>query len=120
MTHLYYYITAGLEVDKTSRIYIVKVGHGKQADRDFLFLVAYAADHGHYFELRSETTSEFIMMLHQTLVDDSQMVFVSARDLVRAFKRGENIDRDQESLEQAHRQRIIIDSAYRASCLSKR
>lgn len=89
MSHLYYYIEAGSSLDLESRFLIVSVGRGVQADRDYLFLLAYAVEHGCYFELRSAASSVFV-----SRVADSLGVFllpfraVTARQLAHSLRAG--------------------------------
>lgn len=91
MTHYWYYIAAGNILDETTRFFRVKVGHGAQADRDFLWLTAYATNHGHYFELVSDSSTQFVDRCQMSLsefADCSLERLISARDLVRHFKAG--------------------------------
>lgn len=87
MVHLHYYITAGDTIDETTRIFVVSVGTTAQANRDYLFLTAHAVTHGHYFELKSKESAEFVSrLLRENHVPESSMTPVKARDLVRAIK----------------------------------
>lgn len=94
MTHNYYFIDAGRIIDSNTKFYLVAVGTSKQADRDFLYLTAYAADHQCYFERVSEHTDAFVQRIAQSIAPVDKlapmaslnMQHVSARELVRCLK----------------------------------
>lgn len=87
MTHYYYYIIAGAQLDENARIYKVGVGSSKQGRRDYLFLTAFAVEHGHYFEMVSGKTDDFVHRVTLSLggVLPSIMV-LSSREMVRYLK----------------------------------
>lgn len=114
MTRIYHYVLAGTVVNGTSQIYKVSIGTGAQARRDFLFLTAYSVDHGHYFEIQSVRSSEFIHKL-QTSLDDIILPIqhVSARELVRALKAGTIPDHSQSMSAAALIQEKILNAGWR-------
>lgn len=87
MTHYYYYIIAGAQCDENTRLFKVGVGSSKQGQRDYLFLTAFAVEHGHYFELVSDKTDDFVHRVTLSLggVLPSIMV-LSSREMVRYLK----------------------------------
>lgn len=87
MTHYYYYIIAGAQCDENTRLFKVGVGSSKQGQRDYLFLTAFAVEHGHYFELVSDKTDLFVHRVTLSLggVLPSIMV-LSSREMVRYLK----------------------------------
>ena len=99
MTHYYYLIIAGALLDETTEFYKVGVGTTRQADRDFLFLTAFAASHNYYFEKVDVESSDFYLRCqksvagggdpHGTLTTRAHCV--SARELVRALKKSEAV-----------------------------
>lgn len=89
MTHYHLYIEAGRMIDENSHFYKVGIGTSQQADRDYLFLVAHAANHGHYFAIWSDEVSDFLAKVKKSLnLDFVPLQPISARDLVRHFKAG--------------------------------
>lgn len=117
MVHYYYYIEAGTQVDNTSTIYNVTIGTCQQAQRDFLFLTSHAVEHGHYFEIRSAASTDFVSRIRHS-VDATGITIVqsSARDLVRYFKGKAGLPLTPEQLKAAHRTRFATDIDYRISC----
>lgn len=87
MKHYFYYIIAGAQCDENTRLFKVGVGTSKQGNRDYLFLAAFAVDHGHYFELVNDKTDDFVHRLTLSLggVLPSIMV-LSSREMVRYLK----------------------------------
>lgn len=87
MTHFHYYIIAGAQCDENTRLFKVGVGSSKQGRRDYLFLTAFAVDHGHYFELVNDKTDNFVRKVTLSLggVLPSIMV-LSSREMVRYLK----------------------------------
>ena len=97
MTHYYYLICAGAQVDQNTQFFRVGVGTSRQANSDFLFLTAAAVDKGWYFERVSEVSDEFIRKLADSLYPDNEgtkMIRLKIRqclirDVVRSIKKGE-------------------------------
>jgi len=87
MTHYHYYIIAGAQCDENTRLFKVGVGSSKQGSRDYLFLTAFAVEHGHFFELVSAKTDDFVRRVTLSLggVLPSIMV-LSSREMVRYLK----------------------------------
>lgn len=113
MTHYHYYVTAGDQVDATSCIYLVAVGHGRQADRDYLFLMANSVNCGHYFAIRSSESSDFIVRLQEsTLPDILPVIKIKARDLVRNIKASLREPLSAASLHNAHHMRNYLSTQY--------
>lgn len=122
MTHYHYYITAGRQLDTTSKIYLVGVGTSRQADRDYLFLLSHATTAGHYFELRNQDTTNFVTRVQNQLNDEADaahqphptMQMIKIRDLVRSIKAQVALPLTSCSLHNAHEIRNLIDGSYRA------
>ena len=114
MTHLYYYIVAGKECDETTRIFSVSIGQGKQAQRDFLTLTALSVDLGHFFEIRSDSSSEFVMRLLESLKPyNVSLQRITARQCVKFLKSCENVPLNPGCLHAAHQQRNALNLDYR-------
>lgn len=96
MTHYYYLICAGAQVDQNTQFFRVGVGASRQANSDFLFLTAAAVDNGWYFERVSGKSDEFIRKLADSLyptTDGTSLLRLQVRqclvrDVVRSIKRG--------------------------------
>lgn len=89
MTTMYYYICAGRVLDETARFFQVAVGTTRQATRDYLALVAHAVDHGHYFELRSRDTIDFVSRCLDSMKHCKPAPIlqrVTARELIRNLR----------------------------------
>lgn len=87
MTHFYYYIEAGRELSTDSNFFRVAVGTNAQAQRDYLFLIAYSVEHAHYFERFSPDSDSFISRVAESIqVPRLPFVQLTARQLVRYFK----------------------------------
>lgn len=105
MTHYYYLICAGAQVDTNSRFFRVGVGTSRQANSDFLFLTAAAVDKGWYFEKVSAASDDFVRKLAESLyptTDGTSLLRLQVkqcliRDVVRAIKRGETLPSDVNS-----------------------
>lgn len=114
MTHLYYYILAGKECDETTRIFSVSIGQSKQARRDFLTLTALSVDHGHFFEIRSESSSEFVMRLLESLKPYNVSIQrITARQCVKFLRSCEAVPLNPGCLHAAHQQRNALNLDYR-------
>lgn len=94
MTHYYYLIAAGRVIDDTTKYYKIAVGTSKQANRDYLTILALASEKNWYFEIVSPKSTEFVTKIAES-VAGSQVTLpllslhfqkMSARDFVRAQK----------------------------------
>lgn len=102
MTHYYYLICAGSQVDQDSLFFRVGVGTSSQANRDFLFLTAQAVDKGWYFERVSAASDDFVRKLAESLyptTDGTSLLRLQVkqclvRDVVRSIKRDEALPSD--------------------------
>lgn len=105
MTHYYYLICAGAQVDENTQFFRVGVGTSRQANSDFLFLTAAAVDKGWYFERVSAASDDFVRKLAESLyptTDGTSLLRLQVkqcliRDVVRAIKRGETLPSDVNS-----------------------
>ena len=122
MTHYHLYIQAGAVVDETSVVYKVGIGTSKQANQDYLFLTAYAVEHGHYFTLWSNESVEFYLRVQQSVAPiELYPKAISSRDLVRQFKTQLANPLDQSALHGRHKFRMQTSLNYRiSSILAKR
>lgn len=117
MTHYYYYIECGATVNSESTIYKVGVGTSDQAQRDYLFLTSHAVDAGHYFEIVSDTSTNFINRIQNSVFPYQVSIkAISARNLVRYFKGLGGMPLSPEQLHAAHSARFATDIDYRISC----
>lgn len=97
MTHYHLLIVAGRSIDDSTQFYKVAVGTSRQADRDYLYLVAFCANHNYYFHLWDAGTADFFERICRSLdpshdglsIVRQRLQVVRARDIVRAFKRCE-------------------------------
>lgn len=102
MTHYYYLICAGPQVDQNTQFFRVGVGTSRQANSDFLFLTAAAVDKGWYFERVSAVSDDFVRKIAESLyptTDGTSLLRLQfkqclVRDVVRAIKRGEALPSD--------------------------
>lgn len=114
MNSYYLYIQAGAIIDESASFYKVAVGTSRQANRDYLFLLAHAEQHAHYFELWSADVAEFVNKIAQSLCRDSlPLQLVKARDLVRCLKAAESMPLSAAFLHNQHQLRNILDTNYR-------
>ena len=122
MVHYYYYVSAGVQCDESTRIWKVAVGTSKQCQRDYAFLVAHALQHGHYFEVVSSLSDEFVKRLRHSLAQfNVQLEWLSCRDLCRELRQVTATPCAAGSLASAHRQRKSLNLNYRISSnLSRR
>lgn len=105
MTHYYYLICAGTQVDQNTQFFRVGVGTSRQANSDFLFLTAAAVDKGWYFERVSAASDDFVRKIAESLYPDDEgtkMLRLKfrqclVRDVVRAIKKGEALPTDVNS-----------------------
>lgn len=122
MKTYYLYIEAGAQIDKDSKFYKVGVGTSKQATRDYLYLIAYSVQHGHYFEKWSSEVATFLNQVAGSMNQKSvTLMGADARDLVRQFKAFQAVPLSAHSLRAAHQLRMVTDTDYRISSnLAKR
>ena len=121
MTHYYYYIDTGRQIDATTKFYRVAVSSSKQGDRDYLYLLARASDCGHYFARDSADVSAFLQRIAKSLYGSSccdaisrlNVQMVKARDLVRAFKASVSLPLSQVALSNHNDQMNALNSCYR-------
>jgi len=105
MTHYYYLICAGTQVDLNTQFFRVGVGTSRQANSDFLFLTAAAVDKGWYFERVSAASDDFVRKIAESLYpgdEGTKMLRLKfrqclVRDVVRAIKKGEALPTDVNS-----------------------
>ena len=105
MTHYYYLICAGAQVDLNTQFFRVGVGTSRQANSDFLFLTAAAVDKGWFFERVSAASDDFVRKIAESLyptTDGTSLLRLQVkqclvRDVVRAIKKGEALPTDVNS-----------------------
>lgn len=116
MVHYYYYVSAGAQCDEFTRIYKVAVGTSKQCQRDYAFIMAYALEHGHYFEVVSSRSDEFVKRLRHSLVQfNVQLEWLSCRDLSALLRSAVTSPLSPDALHTAHQQRTTLNLTYRIS-----
>lgn len=116
MVHYYYYVSAGAQCDSRTKIYKVAVGTTKQCQRDYSFLMAFALQHGHYFEIVSRESDDFIIKLRHSLVEfNVQMDWLSCRDLVQELRDTVSHTLDSAVLRSNHLQQKALNLNYRIS-----
>lgn len=123
MTSCYYYIMAGAVIDSTTRIYSVACGTSTQANRDFLFLTAYAVQHGHYFEIRSNNSTNFISSIldnYKGILTEPAIQRVSSRELVRSIKSSTEISAAQNVLDNQNHVLHYLSLDYRTAKFFRR
>lgn len=123
MTSYYYYIMAGAVIDSTTRIYSVACGTSTQANRDFLYLTAYAVQHGHYFEIRSTKSTDFISRIldnYKGILTEPAIQRVSSRDLVRSLKSSSEIPAAQNVLDNQNHVLHYLSLDYRTAKFFRR
>lgn len=112
---IFYFIDAPGEVNlETSRFYQVQISSSKQGDRDFLYLIAYAAENSAFFEVRSLESTAFINRIANSLaVDFLPFVSIKARALVSALKKGVAVPLDASAIASKNHLRFINSLDYR-------
>lgn len=123
MTSCYYYIKAGAVIDGTTRIYSVACGTSTQANRDYLYLTAYAVQHGHYFEIRSNNSTNFISSIldnYKGILNEPAIQRVSARELVRNLKSSTEIPAAQNVLDNQNHVLHYLSLEYRTAKFCRR
>ena len=123
MTSCYYYIKTGAVIDSTTRIYSVACGTSTQANRDFLFLTAYAVQHGHYFEIRSNNSTNFISRIldnYKGILTEPAIQRVSSRELVRSMKSSTEIPAAQNVLDNQNHVLHYLSLEYRTAKFCRR
>lgn len=118
MTSCYYYIKAGTVIDSTTRIYSVACGTSTQANRDYLFLTAYAVQHGHYFEIRSQNSTDFISRIldnYKGVLTEPAIQRVTSRELVRSLKSSIEIPAAQSVLDNQNHVLNYLSLEYRTA-----
>lgn len=121
MTHFWYLICAGREIDETTKFFRVGVSTSQQGDRDFLFLTAFAESHDYFFYKDSAAVSDFVMKCIKSLTLDggkpdfvsNKIQLVKARDLVRAIKASEALPLSQAQLSNFNHQAHFLSLNYR-------
>lgn len=120
MKHSYLYIEAEREIDETSKFFRVWVGTSHQANRDYLFLLAYATNNNYFLQSTSSVTDEYLLNIAKSLpnfesrfpLENLNLQHVQIRDLVRAIKGNEAIKRNAQTKNFSSAQREMLDSAY--------
>lgn len=123
MTSCFYYIMAGTVIDSTTRIYSVACGTSTQANRDFLFLTAFAVQHGHYFEIRSQNSTDFISRIldnYKGIITEPAIQRVSSRELVRNLKSSTEIPAAQNVLDNQNHVLHYLSLDYRTAKFFRR
>lgn len=117
MTHKYLYIDeSGVQLGASTKFYVVSIGTGKQANRDYLFLIAYSQDKGHFFERWKDGTAEFLNKCLLSCSDITPHVTkINARDLVRNFKNNLSQSMSQNSILNDTHLKKMLDCSYRIS-----
>lgn len=116
MVHYYYYVSAGRQCDAQTKIYKVAVGTSQQCQRDYAFLMAYAKANGHYFEVVTSRSDDFIKRLRHSLGGfNVQMGWISCRELVRELRDTISTPLKSPILVGQHRQRKALNLTYRIS-----
>ena len=115
MTHYYLFIQAGSTIGTDSVFYKVGVGTGRQANRDYLFLLAHAISCGYYFEKWSLQVADFFAQIEQYMESEGlpcELRLVKARDLVRALKANITIPLQANALSNEHHMRHYLNANY--------
>ena len=112
MKHKYLLIECGRMFDETAHLYQVWVGTGKQADRDYLAIVAHSVACGYYFELWTSQVDEFYSMLLRHYPTLPQLEKIDARDYVRNLKQALRQPMSCQSLSNKHHLKNAISTQY--------
>lgn len=128
MTHFYYLICAGSQVDENTQFFRVGVGTSRQANSDFLFLTAAAVDKGWYFERVSEASDDFVRKLAESLyptTDGTSLLRLQVRqclvrDFVRSLKRGVALPSDVNSAKNRLNSLQFLSLNYRCAQVKSR
>lgn len=112
MTHKYLLIEAGQLIDETTHCYIVMIGTSKQADRDYLAILANSMSCGYYFELYKQVQAEFLYRIQREYTNLPPLQSITARDYVRAMKQNLREPLNSQNLSQAHHMRNMLSLQY--------
>lgn len=81
MKHRHVFITAGRVIDDSTRIQLLWVGTSKQDTRDYLFLVAEAANRGYYFERLTADVIAFVEKVALSVGINRQIIYAQTVDI---------------------------------------
>lgn len=113
MTHYYYYIKAGLELDSNTCFYQVAIGEGQQGRRLNAWLEAYAVEHGHFFVRLSSDADDFICKCLESIGKDiSHLVLIEAKALKESLKTGCDDPACWQAINHRHELLLKIDPHY--------
>lgn len=119
MKHKYLYIEASAELDESAKAYFVMIGTGKQDQRDYLYLIQYSVQHGHYFEKYSSEVAEFLHKITESIPQFPPVVQTDARSFVRSLKAGARPTLTQDQLLNRDHVLTYLNLNYRLSRFAK-
>lgn len=113
MKHYHYFVESTGIPDATTIVYSVAIGASKQANRDFLYLTAYAVETGSYFKIRSLESSQFIQRLREAHgIPSSNFVLLDSRELVRHLKANTRPQLSADTLANRHYMMQFLSTNY--------
>ena len=116
MTHYHLYIECGSIVDANSHFYRVAIGQSKPEQAVFRKLQAYAAQHGHFFEIATREHEEFFLQVINSLdIMAPPVQYVRGRDLLRSFRTSQALPLSPQSCHNGHQLRLTLNLDYRIS-----
>lgn len=127
MKHYYYYIEAGSVIDETTKFYRIAIGASAQDNRDYLYLIARAQQHNHYFEIVTLQSQCFIEKCLASLRSSyssgvnvaAQVQTISAREFVKSCKHHCANPLNQSELSNRHQTNKVLSIDYRISSILK-
>lgn len=121
MKHKYLLIECGREIDIDSHFCFIYVGSSKQAQRDYLTILANSVSCGYYFELYSTEVAKFLLNVMESVSHQITLHSIDARDYCRALKQNVSLPNDEELLRNRHHMLNFLNTNYRISSnLSRR
>ena len=116
MTRYYYYIKAGMALDRSSSFYRVAVGDTERGHRQTAWLEAYALEHGHFFVLVDSESSCFVMDCLESIgLDGGTIKQVTAPDLIRSLRTSCEVPAVYSAILHRHKLLMQVDPHYFAS-----
>lgn len=120
MTRYHILIEANQTIDESSKFWKVAVGTSQQANRDYLYLLAFCVDHNFYFQLWSNEVDTFLhniaKSLNQISTETGVMTLpiqtISARDLVKSIKTATAVKPNLMAEQNRNRLLSLLDSNY--------
>lgn len=116
MTHYHLYIECGAIIDANSHFYRVAIGQSGPEQRVFHKLQAYAAQHGHFFDIASREHEDFFYQCINSLEHAAPSVqYIRGRNLLRTLNGTQAKSLNPHHLHNKHQMSLTLNLDYRVS-----